>query len=197
MIDLETLGTDPADAPIIQIAAVAFELGEDGPNMDIEPLRVLVDAPSCLEHPFHRVISPDTVAWWADTDPELLVQLMRDRSRTPLAEALAELGLWIMKTDDGIEGVWGNGATFDISMLEAAYKQAGLRTPWHFRTIRDVRTMAMIAGDDDRCFNGGTVTLIEARGTKHDALVDCLRQVRMVQQTWMLRVNHKELVHGA
>lgn len=180
MIDLETLGTDPVSAPIIQIGAAAFELEGDGPTG--EPFRMHVNAKSCLEHPFHREINPDTVAWWAETDPELLVQIMRSREKG-LIEALAELALWIIRIDDGIEGVWANGATFDISMLEMAYKQAGLRTPWHFRTIRDVRTMAMIAGDHQPCWTEGTITDIERDGQKHDALVDCMRQLRMIQQT--------------
>jgi hypothetical protein len=197
MIDLETLGTDPVEAPIIQIGAVAFELEDDGPSDAYPYFRVMVDAQSCLVPPFTRIISPDTVAWWADTDPELLVRLMRERGGHPLAEALAELGLWIMQIDDGIEGVWSNGATFDISMLEAAYKQAGLRTPWHFRTVRDVRTMVMIAGNDERCWEGGTITETEAKGIKHDALVDCLRQVRVMQQTWKLRVKQDEMADDA
>jgi hypothetical protein len=189
MIDMETLGIDPVTAPIIQIGAEAFELDGDGPHVGVPPFRLHVDPKSCLVAPFNRVINPDTVAWWAETDPELLVQIMRSKER-PLTEALAELALWTIRIDDGIEGVWSNGSTFDIVMLEMAYKQAGMRAPWPFRIIRDVRTMAMIAGDHDVCWTGGTITDIERDGAKHDALVDCLRQLRMVQQTWKHRVVH-------
>lgn len=197
MVDLETLGTDVVTAPIIQIGAVAFRLEDDGPAVDrpgVPWLRLHVNAASNLRPPFNRVINPDTVAWWAETDPDLLVEIMRGEERMDLREALGEIGLWLVKMGDGLrgrtplEGVWGNGATFDISMLEMAFGQAGLRAPWSFRNIRDVRTMAMIAGDDERCWKGGTVTGIEATGKKHDAVVDCLRQVRMVQQTWKHRV---------
>jgi hypothetical protein len=190
MLDLETLGTDPATAPIIQIGAVGFELGGDGPMAGVPLFSELVSARSCLEPPFCRTLDPDTIVWWAETDPELLVKIMRGQG-VSLSNGIASLGIWFARyDDDGIEGVWSNGATFDIPMLEAAYKQEGYRIPWHFRTVRDVRTMAMIAGDDPRCWNGGTVTETEARGQKHDALVDCLRQVRMVQQVWALKVRH-------
>jgi hypothetical protein len=192
MIDLETLGTDPDTAPIIQIGAVAFELAEDGPKDTVPFFRCHVNAASNLVHPFHREINPDTVAWWAETDPALLVQIMRGNG-VPLAMALGELTIWALGLDSAernVEGVWGNGATFDISMLEAAYRQEGMRVPWSFRVIRDVRTMAMIAGDNDRCWNGGRVTETERDGKKHDAVVDCLRQLRMVQQTWQTRVRH-------
>lgn len=193
MIDLETLGTDPVTAPIIQIGVVAFRLEDDGPACEGSGpfFQRAVRAASNLRPPFNRVIDPNTVAWWADTDPKLLVRLLRDTDGDSLREVLGELGLWIIGLGDDVKGVWGNGATFDISMLEMAYKQADLLTPWHFRTVRDVRTMAMIAGDDDRCWKGGTVTAIEATGRKHDALVDCLRQVRMVQQTWQLKIIHE------
>jgi hypothetical protein len=112
---------------------------------------------------------------------------MRSREKG-LTEALAELALWIIRIDDGIEGVWSNGACFDVVMLEAAYKQAGMRVPWHFRTIRDVRTMAMIAGDHQPCWTDGNITDIERDGQKHDALVDCMRQLRMIQQTMRHRI---------
>jgi exodeoxyribonuclease VIII len=191
MIDLETLGVDVATAPIIQIGAAAFELHGDGP-VDVEHFRIHVDPKSCLRQPFNREINPDTVAWWAETDPELLVEIMRSRSKD-IATALAELALWFIRLDDGIEGVWSNGACFDIVMLEAYYKQAGIRAPWHFRSVRDVRTMAMIAGDHQPCWSAGTITDIERDGQKHDALVDCLRQIRMVQQTWQRRIRTEEI----
>lgn len=197
MIDLETLGTDPEEAPIIQIGAVAFRLDEDGPAAGVPYYRGMVSAQSCLDHPFHRQISIGTIVFWLSTDPELLLTLLQDPARIDLREALGELGLWMVRCEEPIEGVWGNGATFDISMLEMAYKQAGLVPPWHFRTVRDVRTMAMIAGDDEGCWKGGTVTTSEATGRKHDAVVDCLRQLRMVQQTWQRRVRPVEQTVGA
>jgi hypothetical protein len=193
MLDLETLGLDPVTAPIIQIGAVPFRLEDDGPVTDdpqLTALRINVSAASNLGEPFNRVIAPDTVAWWASTNPALLVKIMRDKEHN-LAAALANLGLWVANINDSIDGVWSNGATFDISMLEMAYKQAGFLTPWSFRAVRDVRTMAMIAGNDEACWTGGIKTEIEEQGEAHDALVDCMRQIRMVQQTWQRRVKQE------
>jgi hypothetical protein len=192
MIDIETLGVDVMSAPIIQIGAAAFELEGDGPATGCPAFRLHVDPKSCLRPPFNRVIHPDTVAWWAETDPELLVEIMRSREQ-PLLNALAELATWFIRIDDGIEGVWSNGANFDVAMLDAAYTQAGMRTPWHYRVVRDVRTMAMIAGDDDRCWTDGLITDTERDGAKHDALVDCHRQIRMLQQTWKRRIVRGDL----
>ena len=187
MIDLETLGTNPLTAPIIQIAAVAFNLGVDHPAT-IPHYDARIDARSCLRPPLNRAINVDTVAWWAKTDPALLVEIMESATRMPLQQGLGGLSAWTSGMD--IEGVWSNGATFDITMLEMAYDQANMHTPWPFRAVRDVRTMAMIAGDDPVCWDGGPKTEREAIGKKHDAVVDCLRQVRMVQQTWLHRVKH-------
>lgn len=189
MIDLETLGTDVVTAPIIQIAAAPFRLEDDGPAPRTPPYIAKVNVNSNLGAPYNRCISADTVAWWAETDPALLVKLMKGHG-VSLSTALGGLNVWFGIEIDKVEGVWANGATFDITMLEMAYQQEGMRAPWPFRAIRDVRTMAMIAGDDDACWKGGTITEDEANGQKHDAYVDCLRQLRMVQQTWQRRINH-------
>jgi hypothetical protein len=189
MIDLETLGLDPVKAPIIQIAAEPFRLHQDGPATDAQPFQTFVTAGSCVRPPFNRSIEPSTVAWWARTDAALLAEIMEGRGLS-LSSALAGLTVWMGGLPEIIDGVWANGATFDITMLEMAYQQEGMRVPWHFRVIRDVRTMAMIAGDDDLCWSGGTKTDIEREGKAHNATVDCLRQLRMVQQTWQRRVLH-------
>jgi hypothetical protein len=189
MIDLETLGLDVDTAPIIQIGAVAFQLTGDGPDARTQMFRLHVDAKSCMAEPFNRRIEPGTVAWWAETDPVLLADIMKGKG-TSLEMALVTLTDWFARLGGPPEGVWGNGPTFDIVMLEAAYKQAGLPVPWSYRAIRDVRTVAMIAGDDDLCWNGGTKTTHEEGGKAHDVVVDCLRQLRMVQQTWKRKVRH-------
>ena len=119
----------------------------------------------------------------------MLVEIMEGKG-VNLDVALGELWTWVSNIR-GVEGVWGNGPTFDVSMLEHAFQQAGMTTPWHYRTVRDVRTMAMIAGDDDACWNGGKITDVERNGKAHNATVDCLRQLRMVQQTWQRRVDHE------
>jgi hypothetical protein len=188
MIDLETLGTDPATAPIIQIAAVPFRLDEDGPADRPRPFSEQVRAVTNAHPPHCRRVSFDTVAWWAETNPGLLVKLLKDPAAMSLSGALGNLSIWFTAIHERVEGVWANGATFDISMLEAAYRDEGMLCPWDFRAVRDVRTMAMIAHDHDVCWTGGTITHYEATGQKHDAQVDCLRQIRLVQQTWQRRI---------
>jgi hypothetical protein len=188
MIDLETLGTDPVTAPIIQVAAVPFHLDGDGPADRPLAFSEQVRAVTNTVHPFHREISLDTVVWWCRTNPELLVKLLTDPTGMSLSGVLGNLSIYIMSIKEPIVGVWANGSTFDISMLEAAYRQEGMLCPWDFRAVRDVRTMAMIAHNHDVCWTGGTVTHYEATGQKHDAQVDCLRQIRLVQQTWQRRI---------
>jgi len=41
--------------------------------------------------------------------------------------------------------IWGNGATFDVSMLENAYRMLELPIPWMFWDVRDVRTIVQLA----------------------------------------------------
>lgn len=189
MIDLETLGTSPVTAPIIQIGAVAFSLTGDGPAERAPLFHVTIEAASSMGPPFNRRIDPSTVAWWAKTDPALLVEILEGKGM-PLDHGLRALTEWFTRIGEAPEGLWSNGPTFDVVMLELAYQQAHLPIPWSYRAIRDMRTMSMIAGDDNLCWEGGTKTLHEQTGQKHDALVDCLRQVRVIQQTWKRRVRH-------
>ncbi len=37
--------------------------------------------------------------------------------------------------------VWGNGANFDIGILEHAYDQYQIEIPWEFWNVRDCRTI--------------------------------------------------------
>jgi len=84
--------------------------------------------------------------------------------------------------------VWGNGATFDISILEAAYRQRGIPIPWAFWNIRDVRTIAALAWPHVKKDH------TEFVGVPHRALDDAKHQARYVSAMWQhLRNADKEL----
>lgn len=187
MIDLETLGTDPVTAPIVQIAVVPFTLTGDGP-CELVDFQCYVSAGSNEDAPFYRRASADTIKWWVGTNASLLAKIMGNPDAIALRSALGILADYFPTIGVDIDGVWANGPTFDISMLNAAFGQAGMKSPLPFRAERCVRTMAMIAGDDPDCWEGGTKTALEQQGEAHDARVDCHRQIRMVQQTFQRRI---------
>jgi hypothetical protein len=61
-------------------------------------------------------------------------------------------------------------ATFDEPILSNAYHKAGTSEPWHYRSVRDLRTLIDLANIDIYSYQND--------GTHHDALADCNFQIR-------------------
>lgn len=161
MIDLETLSTRP-DAAIISIGACQFDplLGHIG-----QCFYARVDFTSAVANGH---VSGDTIKWRLQQSEEARSEVVRDGE--DLQQVLQNFATWLPQ--DCI--VWGNGATFDISILNHAY---GHQPPWNYRNIRDMRTLVHFAGD------GVGFTDIE-HGGKHHALHDAMYQARVVCRIW-------------
>jgi exodeoxyribonuclease VIII len=167
MIDIETLATDQ-DAAILSIGAVMFH--PDGGVDKAGSFYVVVD----LSSQFGREINPDTLYWWMDQRDaarKAVFNTLPDK-RKSLPVALAELAAWY--TAKGGKYVWSHGSTFDIPILAHAYKHDSLcDTPWHWRGVRDTRTLfglAMSMG----------IEKPEPVKNKHHALGDAIRQAEDV-----------------
>jgi len=108
-----------------------------------------------------------------------------------IKEALISFGAWIEAAKgEGIldlQRVWGNGATFDITIIENAMDKfkafySHLLPPWKFWQIRDVRTLqdiATAAGCED------FKKTLPFSGIKHDALADAVFQAQYVSEYWI------------
>ena len=163
MIDLETLGTT-ADAVVVSIGAVKFDLlsnkiGDDGfyASVSIESNQ---DA--------GRRIDEDTLLWWFK-QPAAALQVFTE-DKMALTPALEELSDWLGNDN---YTVWANGPSFDIAMLEFAYKKAKMTVPWAFWNSRCVRTYRDLPG-------ARNVPKFE-EGVKHNALSDALSQAKHIQ----------------
>lgn len=161
MIDLETLGTTP-DAAIVSIGAVWFDPRSD--ELGDEFYRV-------LELEQRRRIDPNTVRWWMDQSSDAR-RVFTTMNREPLASALSALETFIFSNPDDPR-VWSQGASFDVVLLEDAYRQFEMTPPWKFWDIRDTRTVYDLAGNDER---GAAVA--------HHALEDAKAQARRVQRCY-------------
>lgn len=171
--DLETLGVT-TDAVIVQIGA-AF-LDAQG------TLHTFLHTCSVASQPERRV-NQDTVAWWDRQAPEVRAQVLDPANADDapsLQEALVELSAWMMGHARNAEvEVYGNGASFDLGMLNHAYASYGLATPWHYRKERDQRTLealAAMAGCDLRW------QADERDGHHHNALSDAIYQARRIHR---------------
>lgn len=163
MIDLETLGTTP-ESPIVAIGAVLFDksTGETGSEFEA----VINFSSACSG----RKIDPSTVAWWLGQSDEARKRILRGNFK--MRDALTQLADFINMHTNGDVYPWGNGATFDISMLENCYQQYGLIIPWKFWAVRDCRTVEHLSELDKRTF--------ERDGVHHSALDDAKHQVKYI-----------------
>lgn len=170
MIDLEGLGTGP-DTTILTIAAQAFDPLGTGIYEQYYYARVT------LESQENRSIQQSTIDWWATQPPHAREEAFAETDRIPLDQALDELGrlIWHSKR------IWAQGPTYDMNILEHAYKSYDKPIPWQFYAVRDSRTVF------------GLWPGLPKPSTSHHALEDCRRQIGMLQQT-LTHLNVKELV---
>lgn len=157
MLDLETLATTP-DAVMLSIAATEFypfeDLHTENPRT-VESFSILID----LESQDNRAVSDDTVAWWARQNQVVQDMMFSPDNRIALSAGLDKLAKFVWQKDR----IWSQGS-FDINILEHAYRQYGKPTPWNFWQIRDNRTIMDLMA-------------IDLPTATHDPLEDCKRQV--------------------
>lgn len=171
-IDLETLSTSPA-AVVLAIGAVA--MAEDGDTLaDFYSVCSIVSQQD-------RQIDKSTLDWWERqaADARSVLDHANEPSSPTLDSVLDELTEWIGQLGETHEViVHGNGAAFDIAILEHAYKKVSPFVPWNFRNVRDMRTLR------DICLRLGLEPQIKKAaprtGTHHNALDDAHFQARIV-----------------
>lgn len=172
-IDLETLGTR-CDAPIISIGVVQFDPNNSKKG---ETFYREIDIDSSIRA---GRVEGSTLAWWMKQSDKARDVFDPKESKVALATALEELQRW-MRDLSFTPVVWGNGATFDISILEYAYDHGavGLKEAWPFYNIRDMRTAVDLAG-----FNNDNWPFPRGSGIHHNALDDAGYQAEVISACW-------------
>jgi hypothetical protein len=169
-VDLETLGTEPG-CVITQIGLCAFNSRDVGASVKSAYL-IRVDPQSCLDLGMH--VSWSTISWWLRQE-EAARMFMAEAGGAPLSVALSHAGNFMAEHFDLKEfKIWGHGATFDVSLLNEAYRLCKLPVPWAFRNVRDTRTLIDLRPCD------GAWRKVE--GTAHNAADDALAQAEWVQR---------------
>lgn len=167
MIDIETTGTNPEENAIIQIAAVRFNrlTGEIDPKF----------FDRCLHVPPGRYWAEDTREWWMN-QPEVLTGLLT-RAEPPemVIKAFWE---WVAAGPSICpRAFWGKPITFDYNFINSYFRQYGLMQPFHYREAVDLNSYLLGRGHENRREYWKT---IEPVGDAHNALHDCLYQIRAV-----------------
>lgn len=162
MIDFETLSTTP-DAIVISVGACFF---------DVETKKIgstfyaAFDVADQLKK--GRSITADTLKWWF-SQSDAAKKVFKEKADPP-ERVLKAFTEWAKANGTGINP-WGNGATFDISIIEDLFRQYEVKCPWAFYNVMDLRTFKRFVA------NGAKVVV---KGTAHNALDDAIAQAEYV-----------------
>jgi hypothetical protein len=166
MVDIETTGTDPSHAAIIQIAAVRFDL--ETKQIDTESMfdRCLWIAPM-------RSWDESTRDFWSKQKPEILAGIY-DRMEDP-GTVMRAFHAWVLeKPQLAPLRFWSKPSHFDFVFIASYFKQYDLMNPFDFRQANDLNSWLRGRGHTDvKAFWNE----VPECGDKHNALNDCIYQI--------------------
>ena len=157
MLDIETMGNEH-NAAIIQVGACYFdrETGKIG-----KTFKENVDLRSSIEAGL--TVNADTIYWWLEQSDEARLSILA-KPRRKITPVLNDLKAFAKKA----KNIWCH-ATFDIVVVNNALISCGFK-PLHYKYGRDIRTLTDLAQSKKDQF--------VREGTHHDALDDCIFQVK-------------------
>jgi hypothetical protein len=170
MIDIESLSTSPF-CVILTIGAVLFDPKGTGVSKRLE-LRPTIEEQTELG----RIIDDDTLRWWSTQSIDAQQEALGDQGRIPYREAMDQLYKFCWNH----RAVWSNGAAFDCVVMETAWLELGMKTPWPFYMVRDTRTLYEMT--NVKLNDGGYKTT-------HKAVEDAERQAIKVQEAYKKLIN--------
>lgn len=148
VLDLETMDT-AANAAIVAIGAVLMDLEAEG-SLALYHGTISFDA----ARNGGGTVSVDTMLWWL-CRPELAAHYATPSPQHALSEQalLDDFDKWLtacarkypIQLDRLL--VWGNGSSFDCTILVSAFQRYGRSAPWKFWNERDMRTLKMLMND--------------------------------------------------
>jgi len=163
VVDLETFSCRP-NAVIVSIGAVKFSLTEGLK----EEFFVNLDPKTSFDLGLH--VSPDTINWWKMQSKEAI----ESWSLNPVPVRDGMLSFLNFYGPDRNTPIWGNGSSFDVSILEStihALEFPNLRNkaPWNYWDIYCMKTLTNILGHR-----------LEKTGVNHNALHDAQAEAKLI-----------------
>lgn len=180
MIDLETMDTEPSSV-VLSIGAVIWETGQmpdDGPlqwqvGEHCEFMRTL-DIQAQLDR--GRTISERTMLWWMQQDKDAQAEAFAS-VRTPIHQVMQQFDDFALRAKGlGVNAFWASPSTFDFPIWEDLSKMAGVTEPWHYRQVRDVRTVVAEASYSANSHK----PIVPIVGKPHMPVTDCLWQIDLL-----------------
>lgn len=173
MLDIETLGTG-SNSLVLSIGAVEFSLSGNTFRQFSINLPIL-----------EQIVNPtvdidmETIKWWKAQSAEAKALLLYKKPCRSVKGGLIAFCDFIKQFENPL--IWGNGCTFDNVIMRNLFKSFSVVFPTAYYTDMDVRTIIQLAGHERVKELTGKFT-----GTKHDAIADCLHQVKLVSNSYSL-----------
>jgi hypothetical protein len=161
MIDIETLGVEN-NSVILTVAAQMFNPLGSGYGDKFYYARVDLDSQP------NRSITQSTIDWWSQQPEESKNEAFNEQNRIDLRQVLAELTPMLWQSNR----IWANGITFDMNILENAFRSYAMPLPWQYYRVRDARTIYSLCAD------------LQKYPASHHALEDCRRQIDLLQTSF-------------
>lgn len=165
MVDLETLGTG-TDCVVVSLGACTM----DFKTQKIEStFYMILEIQDQLDK--GRIIQADTLKWWFRQE-NAAQKVFHEKAKSP-ENVLNTFAGWLKAVSPNSKElkVWGNGATFDISIMESMFKTYNIKTPWPYSGVMDLRTFRRFIANNEKVPN---------LGTKHNAVDDAIAQAEFV-----------------
>lgn len=167
MVDLETFGVGPT-AAIVQVAAVKFDPFETKNSND--RFNHIVNLTSSILN--GGTIDNSTVEWWSKQEENAIKNITSGLTHN-IIQTLDNFSSW-MPNEEELGGIWSNGASFDIPILEYHYKKANKKIPWTHKKVFDTRTVKLLYTS---VFG---LELLKTKVTTHNAIDDALKQAEEI-----------------
>jgi len=172
MIDLETLGTS-ANAPVISLGAAYFDINTKQMG---DTFYMVCDVADQIDSRI-RPVDADTIKFWMHQSGA--AKRVFKEGHQPTKVVLETFRKWVMEHAGSKAASfstkvkpWGNGSSFDITIMETLFDDYKVAVPWAFWQVMDLRTYRRFIG------KGAKVPKLE--GVEHNALDDCINQINYV-----------------
>jgi len=145
-LDIESLDIGPRSV-VTQVALYGWDIDE-GTLLEAFVWSYLPIQPQLdLIHP--RTISADTLWWWMQQSDEARSKfefnVLEDFESLPVLMRHLTREFNRMVGDNNYE-LWAKGPQFDVVNVESLYRDCGMRAPWKYDRVRDLRTLMAQAG---------------------------------------------------
>jgi exodeoxyribonuclease VIII len=169
MLDIETLGTG-SNSLVLGIGAVEFSLS----GATFRQFSINLPVLEQILNPNVQV-DVDTISWWKLQSNEAKLSLLKKKPAKTVKEGLEAFSKFLTSFEEP-PSLWGNGCTFDNAIIRNLYKAFGISFPLPFYADKDVRTIV------DLIDYKKVKDKVAFTGTKHNAIDDCLYQVKLVAE---------------